>query len=172
MTRRGSDFDDFVVGAAAGLQRIAIALTGDRTAAEDLVQDVLVRMYVAWPRIDDPAAFARRALINASTNRWRLRGRRKEQPLSTAPDPVVSDRSDEHSRRDELVRAISSLPSRQRAVVVLRFLQDLPEAETAAVLGCSVGTVKSQTSRALTRLRELLAEADNRESLSTVTRTS
>ncbi len=151
---------------------MAIALTGDRTAAEDLVQDVLTRMYVAWPRIDDPAAFARRALINASTNRWRLRGRRKEQPLSTAPDPSVSDRSDAHGRRDELVRAISSLPSRQRAVVVLRFLQDLPEAETAAVLGCSVGTVKSQTSRALTRLRELLAEADDREPLPTVTRTS
>jgi RNA polymerase sigma-70 factor (sigma-E family) len=170
--RRGSEFDDFVVGAAAGLQRMAIALTGDCTAAEDLVQDILVRMYVAWPRIEDPAAFARRALINAATNRWRLRGRRKEQPLSTASDPAVGDRTDEHGRRDELVRAISSLPSRQRAVVVLRFLQDMSEADTAAALGCSVGTVKSQTSRALTRLRELLSEIDDRQPLPAVTRTS
>lgn len=172
MTRRGSDFDDFVVGAAPGLQRMAIALTGDCGAAEDLVQDILVRMYVAWPRIEDPLAFARRSLINASTNRWRMRGRRREQPVSTLPDLAIGDRSEEHGRRDELVRAVALLPARQRAVVVLRFLLDMSEADTATALSCSVGTVKSQTSRALMRLRELVPDVDDCQPIPSVTRTA
>ncbi|MGN6474274.1 MAG: SigE family RNA polymerase sigma factor [Mycobacteriales bacterium] len=160
MWERGSDFDGFVVSAAPALLRMAVALTGDRVAAEDLLQDVLEKVYVAWPRIDDPWPYARRALVNASTNRWRLRGRRPERPLDEAPEPLVPDQSDEHGRRDELVRAVSALPPRQRAVVVLRFLGDLSEAETAQTLGCSVGTVKSQAARALSTLRRLVVEAD------------
>jgi len=170
VSRRGTDFDEFVIGAAARLQRMAFALTGDLVASEDLVQDVLERMYVAWPRIDDPAAYARRALVNASANRWRTRARRPEQSLALAIDVPVGDRSDEHCSRDELVRAISLLPARQRAVVVLRFLEDLSEADTAHALGCSVGTVKSQTSRALTRLREIVGEIDDRKPIPAVTR--
>lgn len=135
---------------------MAIALTGDRTAAEDLLQDVLERLYVAWPRVDDPSAYARRTLINASTNRWRRRGRRPERPLDEAPEPLVADRTEEHGHRDELVRAVATLPARQRAVVVLRFLADLSEAETASALGCSTGTVKSQTARALISLRRIV----------------
>lgn len=150
---------------------MSIALTGDRSAAEDLLQDVLERMYVAWPRIDDPAAYARRALVNASTNRWRLRGRRPERPLDDAPEPLVSDRTEEHGRRDELVRAVACLPPRQRAVVVLRFLEDLSEAETARALGCTAGTVKSQTARALAKLRDLVGESAERASTSTLGRT-
>jgi RNA polymerase sigma-70 factor (sigma-E family) len=172
MIRRGSDFDDFVVGAAPGLLRMAIALTGDRDAAQDLVQDVLVRMYVAWPRIEDPTAFARRSLINATTNRWRLRGRRREQPLTSVREPAIDDRSNEQSRRDELVRAVSALPARQRSAVVCRFLLDMSEADTAAALSCSVGTVKSHTARGLARLRELLGEVDDCEPIPTVTRTA
>lgn len=171
MWERGSDFDGFVVAASPGLLRMSVALTGDRSAAEDLLQDVLERLYVAWPRVDDPSAYARRALVNASTNRWRLRGRRPERPLDDAPEPLVSDRTDEHGRRDELVRAVATLPGRQRAVVVLRFLADLSEAETAKLLGCSVGTVKSQTARALTKLRELIGETDDRSATSTLGRT-
>jgi RNA polymerase sigma factor (sigma-70 family) len=127
-------------------------------------------MYVAWPRVDEPVAYARRALVNASTNRWRLRGRRPERPLADAPEPLVADRTEEHSRRDELVRAVALLPARQRAVVVLRFLEDLTEAETAQALGCTTGTVKSQTARALMKLRELVGETADRASTSTLGR--
>ena len=153
---RGSDFDAFVGASAPGLLRMSIALAGDRGAAEDLLQDVLERMYVAWPRIEDPMAYARRALVNASSNRWRLRARRPEHPLFEASEPLVPDGTELHGSRDELVRAVAMLPPRQRAVVVLRFLADLSEAETAQTLGCTTGTVKSQTARALAKLRELI----------------
>jgi RNA polymerase sigma-70 factor (sigma-E family) len=157
---RGEDFDQFVLGSAAGLHRMALALTGDRGSAEDLVQDVLERMYVAWPRIDEPLPYARRALVNASANRWRRRARRPERPLELSDQPVVADHSDHHGVRDELVRSIAALPPRQRAVIVLRFLADLSEAETAKVMKCTPGTVKSQTARALARLRELVGNDD------------
>jgi RNA polymerase sigma-70 factor (sigma-E family) len=156
---RGTDFDEFVLGAASDLKRMAIALTGDRSAAEDVVQDVLERMYVAWPRIDEPLAYARRALINTATNRWRRRRRHREVPLEAAPEPALVDGSEQHGHRDELLRAIAALPRGQRAVVVLRFLHDLSEAETAQTLGCSPGTVKSQSARALARLRTLVVES-------------
>lgn len=160
MGQRGSDFDEFVVTAAPGLTRIAVALTADRSAAEDLVQDVLERMYVAWPRIDDPWAYARRALANGSANRWRRRSRRPEQPVAQVPELASADPSDERADRDLILRAVATLPARQRAVVVLRFLADLSEADTARTLGCSTGTVKSQTARALASLRQLVAEDD------------
>lgn len=158
--QRGSAFDDFVATAGPGLMRMAVALTADRGAAEDLLQDVLERMYVAWPRVDDPLAYARRSLTNGSANRWRLRARRQEQPMAEVPDRVVSDVADQHGERDRLRRAIAALPPRQRAVVVLRFLADLSEADAARTLGCTAGTVKSQTSRALTSLRRLIGELD------------
>ncbi|HTW21710.1 MAG TPA: SigE family RNA polymerase sigma factor [Mycobacteriales bacterium] len=167
---RGEDFDQFVLGAGTGLMRMAVALTGDRTAAEDLLQDVLERMYVAWPRIDEPLAYARRSLVNASTNRWRGRGRRREIALSEAAHLTVPDRSDDHDRRDLVARAVAALPARQRAVVVLRFLCDLSEVDTASVLGCTAGTVKSQTARALARLRDLLDDASDAEPNLTLTR--
>jgi RNA polymerase sigma-70 factor (sigma-E family) len=153
---RGADFDEFVVGAAPGLTRMAVALSGDRGAAEDLVQDVLERMYVAWPRIDDPLAYARRALVNASSNRWRRRARRPEHSVATIPEVAVADKSDEHGHRDEVARAVAQLPARQRAVVVLRYLEDQSESETAQILGCSTGTVKSQSARALATLRAVI----------------
>jgi RNA polymerase sigma-70 factor (sigma-E family) len=161
MSERGGDFDEFVVASANRLLRSAFALTGDRTAAEDLVQDVLERLYVAWPRVDDPYAYTRRSLVNHSSNRWRHRARRPETHLSEAHTPAVTDltgRSDDH---DAIIRALATLPARQRAVIVLRFLDDLSEADTAVTLSCSVGTVKSQTARALARLREVLHSDDD-----------
>jgi RNA polymerase sigma-70 factor (sigma-E family) len=152
---RGSEFDDFVVGMSPRLLRAAIVLTGDRAAAEDLLQDVFERVYVAWPRIDDPLAYARRALVNAANGRWRSRSRRPEVALSAAYD-VSSEGRDSLAERDALLRAIAQLPPRQRAVVVLRYLEDMTEADTAATLSCSSGTVKSQASRALATLRGLL----------------
>jgi RNA polymerase sigma-70 factor (sigma-E family) len=162
VAERRDDFDQFVAASATRLLRAAYAMTGDRGAAEDLVQEVLERLYVAWPRIDDPLAYSRRALVNQSTNRWRHRRRHPETALTEQHDRAAFDVTGRSDERDAVVRAIATLPPRQRAVIVLRFLDDLSEADTAVVLGCSVGTVKSQTSRALGRLRQVLDLDDDR----------
>ena len=151
------EFDDFVRARSTGLLRTAYLLTGDRHAAEDLVQEVLEQMYGKWRRITGaPDAYARRALVNRSTNRWRRRGRRPEAPLAHH-DVAAPDHSDGVVIRDTVVEALRSLPPGQRAAVVLRYLDDLPVAEVASALNCSEGTVKSNTSRGLDRLRALLA---------------
>lgn len=155
---RGGSFDAFVVMSSDRLLGTALLLTGERGAAEDLLQDVLERLFVAWPRVHDPLAYARRSLAHGATSRWRRRARRAEVTLSAADDPAVDDASQDAADRDQLLRALAQLPGRQRAVVVLRFLEDQSEAQTAATLGVSVGTVKSQTSRGLERLRLLLHE--------------
>jgi RNA polymerase sigma-70 factor (sigma-E family) len=150
-------FREFVVAHGAHLLRVAFLLTGDRSAAEDLRQEVLEGLYVAWPRVRDPFSYARTAMTRRAVNRWRLRARRGETALlgdwlRPVPDPAQSvvDRS-------SLVQALAELPPRQRAVLVLRYFEDLTEADAAAALGCSVGTVKSQTSRALARLRGVMS---------------
>jgi RNA polymerase sigma-70 factor (sigma-E family) len=154
MVTRGGDFDDFVRGSSTRLLRTAVLLTGDRPAAEDLVQDVYERVYVRWRWIKGaPEAYARRALMNHVANRWRSRSRKPEVALADHHDSPTPDGSDHYAARDELLTALQQLPPRQRAVVVLRYYEDLTEAQTAEALGCSVGTVKSQAARALTRLR-------------------
>ena len=166
---RGQDFDEFFTGTARSLLRAAYALTGDRGAAEDLVQEVFERLYVAWPRVDDPSAYARRALVNRGTNRWRHRSRHPETTLTDAHHGAVGDASAISDDRDALIRVLALLPARQRAVIVLRYLEDLSEVEVAQALSCSVGTVKSQASRALARLRDLLtATPETPTSASTV----
>jgi RNA polymerase sigma-70 factor (sigma-E family) len=152
------DFTDFVRGRSTALLRTAVLLTGgDRGHAEDLLQGVLERMYVRWRRIrTSPEAYARRALVHAAMNRSRGRRRRPEIPLAD-PDGPGAGRPDETAgvdARDLVVRALLTLPPRQRAVLVLRYFDDLSEVETAAALDISPGTVKSQTARALARLRE------------------
>jgi RNA polymerase sigma-70 factor (sigma-E family) len=156
MRRSRDEFAGFVAADATRLLRIAYLLTGDVTAAEDLLQDVLERMYVAWPRVDNPFAYARTALARHAANRWRTRARRPQVSLVDADHPWNPDEAARTDDRDELMRGLAELPDRQRAAVVLRYLEELSEAETAAVLRCSVGTVKSQTSRGLTKLRTLL----------------
>jgi RNA polymerase sigma-70 factor (sigma-E family) len=158
---RREDFAEFVQADATRLLRVAYLLTGNREAAEDLLQETLERVYVAWPRVDNPFAYTRRALARRSANRWRDRARKPEAPLDLATEVHVAhaDGAEQRAQRDELVRALAKLGARQRAAVVLRYLEDLSEAETAAALGCSVGTVKSQTSRALARLRVVLDTA-------------
>lgn len=156
-------FEDFVRARSAGLLRGAYLLCGgDRGAAEDLLQDVLERMYPKWRRISrDPEGYARAALANAAANRWRRKSRRVvEAPLEAAGPRGVAGPEGEVSDRDLVVRALGALPPRTRAVLVLRFFHDLSEAQTAAALGCGVGTVKSQTSRGLARLREWLPAQD------------
>jgi RNA polymerase sigma-70 factor (sigma-E family) len=156
----GTDFSDFVRGRSTALLRSTVLLTGgDRALAEDLLQGVLERMYVRWRRIrESPEAYARRALVHAAINSRRSRNRRPELPLLD-PDAAATaglDATASVDERDLLVRALLTLPPRQRAVLVLRYFDDLSEVDTAAALGCSVGTVKSTASRALVRLRERL----------------
>lgn len=153
----GVNFDDFVRSRSTSLLRVAYLLTGDRHAAEDLLQDVLERLYVSWWRVrDSPEAYTRRALVNQATNRWRRRRRRPETALGDH-DVAQRDHSDDALVRDVVVAALRELPPRQRAAVVLRFLEDLPVSEVARALDCSEGTVKSHTARGLTRLRSSLA---------------
>jgi RNA polymerase sigma-70 factor (sigma-E family) len=156
----GVTFDEFVRSRSIALLRVAYLLTGDRHAAEDLLQDVLERMYVRWWRVRTaPEAYARRALINQSINRWRRRRRRPEAELGTH-DTALPDHSEDAAVRDVVVAALRELPVRQRAAVVLRFLEDLPVSDVARALECSEGTVKSHTARGLARLREALSSVD------------
>jgi RNA polymerase sigma-70 factor (sigma-E family) len=154
--RRDDDFASFVAADSTRLLRSAYLLTGSRPAAEDLLQDALERTYVAWHRVDDPYAYVRTALTRAAINQWRTRRRRPQTELADRHQPVADDGSDARADRSVLLAALDRLPRRQRAVIVLRYLDDLSEAETAAAMGCSVGTVKSHTSRALTALRTSL----------------
>lgn len=146
---------DFVRVRYLDLLRIAYLLTGSWPGAEDLVQSVLVKTMGRWSKIDDPMAYLRRAMVNQQSSVWRrLRG---EVLTARLPDrSTVGDLSEEAAQRDELMRALAKLPPRTRAVVVLRYWEDLSEAETAEVLGCSVGAVKSQGSRGLAQLRGVL----------------
>ena len=151
------EFDDFVRSRSAGLLRVAFLLTGDRYAAEDLLQEVLEQMYVGWRRIRGaPEAYARSALVNRSANRWRTRNRRPEAPLANH-DRVEPDHSDDVAVRDAVVSALRALPPRQRAAVVLRYLDDLPVSEVARAMDCTEGTVKSNAARGLDHLRAALA---------------
>jgi RNA polymerase sigma-70 factor (sigma-E family) len=158
------DFAEFVRGRSTALLRTAVLLTGgDRGHAEDLLQGVLERMYVRWRRIRaSPEAYARRALVHAAVNRSRSRRRRPELPLldpggaAAGSTRAGADATATVDQRDLLVRALLLLPPRQRAVLVLRYFADLSEVDTAAAMGCTVGTVKSSAFRALARLRDVL----------------
>lgn len=152
--RRDASFEEFVRGSSARLLRSAYLLVGDVGVAEDLLQEVLERMYVSWPGIEDPDAYARRALVHRATNRWRSRRRRPEVALTEGHDRALA--LDGPETRLDVVRVLRELSAGQRAVIVLRYLDDLSVEQTAAAMGCSVGTVKSQTARALPRLRALL----------------
>ncbi|QCW50334.1 SigE family RNA polymerase sigma factor [Nocardioides dongxiaopingii] len=154
MRRLGADFDEFVIGRSSALLRTATLLTGDSHDAEDLVQTALLRVARHWSRaLDNPEAYTRRVLVNLAHDRSRRRKRRPEH-LGPPPDRVAPD--DYAEDRDDLLRLLRQLPDRQRATVVLRYWEDLSVAETAQLLGCTEGTVKSATSKALTHLREAL----------------
>ena len=154
MGSRDEHFEAFVSARSPALLRTAHLLTGDRGHGEDLLQQALERLYRHWSRIDgDPEGWVRRTLVNLSTDRWRHRGRRPQEGgvLPDHADPTDAHTLVEH--RHDLVLTLRSLTPRQRAVLVLRYFDDLSEAQVAAALGCSVGTVKSTTSRALAALR-------------------
>ena len=144
-------FDTFARARMPALLRFGHVLTGDPHRAADLVQDALERTLLAWPRVvrkDDPEGYVRRAMVNRHVSAWRRL--RREHLVAQTPDRPY----DEAPRHDDALWALlATLPARQRAVLVLRYYEDLSEAQCAAVLGCSVGTVKSQAARGLARLR-------------------
>lgn len=150
-----ADFADFVAGSYAALSRTAALLSGSRLTGEDLLHEALVRTYTAWGRIDrgGAAAYTRRVMVNLTTDWWR---RRRYEPASVATlpergrlDPGAAAVED----REEILERLAALTAKERAILVLRYYTDLPEAQVAEQLGCSVGTVKSTASRALTKLR-------------------
>jgi RNA polymerase sigma-70 factor (sigma-E family) len=153
-------FREFVLARGSALSRAAYLLTGDPSSAEELVQSALVKAALRWRRVTaagNPEAYVRRIIVNEHISWWRRFGRREV----AEPDPQrhrLADPADGTARRLDLAAALARLPKRQRAVIVLRFYQDLSEADTAEALSCSVGTVKSQTHAALARLRSLLPD--------------
>lgn len=148
-------FREFVAARRPALLRTACLMTGNPADAEDLVQSVLAKTYLAWDRIKDRAAldgYVRRTMVNTHISGWRRR-RVEEYPTDEIPDRPAAEPPADSDRQDALRRAIGRLPHRMQAVVLLRYYEDRSEAEIAAALGVSAGTVKSTVSRAMAKLR-------------------
>ena len=154
-----TEFRDFMHGRWPAMVRLAYALTGDQGHAEDVAQAAFARAYAAWPKVrrtENPEGYVRRIVINENRNRFRKQ-RVTERLTDAPPEPgpgTGADATSQYDERSALMAALRRLGPRQRAVVVLRYWLGLTEAEAAAELNCSVGTVKSQASRALATLRE------------------
>ena len=147
------DCEEFIRARLPRLMRLARALTLDEHAAADLVQDSLEKLIMKWSRVTgDPDAYVRAIMVNQRVTSWRKV--RYERVTDRVPEAAVSDVEVDH----EVIDALRALPRAQRAVIALRYLEDLTEADTAQVLGCSVGTVKSHTARAMASLRASLEE--------------
>jgi RNA polymerase sigma-70 factor (sigma-E family) len=159
-----TEFRDFMHGRWPAMVRLAYALTGDQGHAEDVAQAAFARAYASWPKVrrtENPEGYVRRIVINENRNRFR-KHRVTERLTDAPPEPgpsadpglVMADAASQYDERSALMAALRRLGPRQRAVIVLRYWLGLTEAETAAELNCSVGTVKSQASRALATLRQ------------------
>jgi len=147
-------YDAFVVDRSQRLLRTAYLLTRDWATAEDLLQAALVKLWFAWPRVEgDPEAYVRRIIVTTHVS-WRRRLWRREVAQEYLPEPSTADEATRHADRDALWRALHRLGPRQRAILVLRYFEDLPDAEIASLLGVTATTVRSQASRALARLRD------------------
>jgi RNA polymerase sigma-70 factor (sigma-E family) len=156
-SQRDEQFQRYVQAHRAELLRTARLLTaGDHHLGEDLVQATLTKLYLKWPRYvraDNPGGYVYRIMVNTLTDERRRPSAQRERPAAVLPDVAQPEPGVDHESVDELLAALSRLPPRMRAAIVLRYLHELDVAETAKVLGCSQGTVKSQTSRALELLR-------------------
>ena len=167
-TERSSEFVAFTRDHRNDLVRTAVLLSaGDEAHAEDLVQTTLTRLYLAWSRVrraDSPLAYARRSLTHVFIDEARRAHRRREtsvaDPATSLPHEPEAAGAD-HELRELVLASLASLGPRQRAVVVLRHWHDLDVAETARILGCTPGTVKSQNAKALAHLRDVLSVADH-----------
>jgi RNA polymerase sigma-70 factor (sigma-E family) len=156
-TERFEGLDALVAERGSALLAAAVLLTGSRTAGEDLLQVALERLMRRWNRVHgDKEGYLRRTLYHLAIDQWRSRKRRQEV-LVDVGQPGQSDGTDALHLRQALIEALATLPPRQRAVLVLRYWEQLSEAESAQTLGCSIGTVKSTASRGLARLREVTA---------------
>lgn len=160
-SRRFDGLDRLVAERGNALLATAVLLTGSRAAGEDLLQAALERLMRSWSRVSsDHERYLRRTMYHLAIDAWRRRRRRPE--VFASPEPAGRpDATDALDLRDALTRALAQLPPRQRTMLVLRYWEQLSEAEAAEALGCSVGTVKSTTSRGLARLRELTATWDD-----------
>ncbi|MEV2217700.1 SigE family RNA polymerase sigma factor [Streptomyces sp. NPDC050997] len=153
-------FREFVDNRSSALLKTAVLLCGgDRHAGEDLLQSALVKAAGKWQRIDEPEAYVRRILYRQQVSRWRLKWRGREVTVAEPPEGAGAlDAAAAADLRVVMREALSRLTARQRTVLVLRYFEDLPEADVARLLGCSVGTVRSTTHRSLARLRTLAPE--------------
>ncbi|SBT90629.1 RNA polymerase sigma-70 factor, sigma-E family [Streptomyces sp. DI166] len=152
-------FREFVESRSSALLRTAVLLSGgDRHAAEDLLQNALIKVAGRWNRIDEPEAYVRQILYRQQVSRWRLKWRRREVTVAEPPDTGATADDSAAELRLVIRGALARLTARQRSVLVLRYFEDLPEAEVARILGCSVGTVRSTTHRSLARLRAVAPE--------------
>ena len=152
--RDRSSFEEFVGARSNALQRFGYLLTSDWALAEDLLQTALARAYQRWSRIrsDNPETYVRKIMVNTWASWWRRRWR-AEVPTDAVPETPAPDQYADADRRELVRAALAALPPRQRAVLVLRYHEDLTEHQVASLLGVTAGTVKSQTARALARLR-------------------
>lgn len=158
-SERDREFSAFVSAQRAVLVRLAaLLLTGDRATAEDVVQTALTRLYVTWPKVrpDTLNAYARRSVVNAVIDDRRKLFRRRERSQAELPDVTTVESRDVD--QTAVIALLSTLPARMRAAVVLRYIEGLNAAETAYALGCSEGTVRSQSARGLERLRAVFPE--------------
>ena len=165
LSQRDADFSAYMQARQPSLLRTAYLLTGDRHTAEDLVQAAFAKLYLSWEKVqqrDSIDGYVRRILDNEHNSLWRRAWKKREHATEVMPETAHHDEYDEGLGRD-LWAAVQTLPRKARAVVVLRYYEELSEAETADALGISVGTVKSQASRALATLRESAADLRPRE---------
>ena len=153
---RDAEFEAYMAARQPSLLRTAYLLTGDKHTAEDLVQTALAKLYLSWDKVHRRElvdGYVRRILVNENNSLWRRAWKRREVATEVMPDTLtVLDRPD-HGEQSALWEFVQTLPKKQRAVIVLRYYEDLSEAEVAEILGVSVGTVKSQASRALASMR-------------------
>jgi RNA polymerase sigma-70 factor (sigma-E family) len=150
-----SAFSDFVAASTGRLFRTAYVLVGDHQLAQDLLQESLIKAYVAWPRLRDESkaeAYTRKIIVTTCIS-WRRRRSFHERPVAVLPEAPEADQTDRLAAQDDLWAQIHRLPPGQRAAVTLRYFEDLSEAQTAELMGCSVGTVKRQVASGLAKLR-------------------
>lgn len=160
MARRDSAaFAEFAAARSTALFRAAYLMVGDHALAEDLLQEALTKTYVAWPKLRDvnnAEAYTRKAITTTAISWWRRKSWQNEKPRDDVPERPFAEHSEQIAQRDWLWAELQSLPPRQRAAIVLRFYEDLTEAQTAEAMGVTIGTVKSTVSDALKKLRAKL----------------
>ncbi len=161
-----AEFAEFARARSPALHRAAYLMVGEVSLAQDLVQEALVKTYVAWPRLRDPSkaeAYCRKAITTTAIT-WFRRKSWRERPSASGEEPRSSVRVEDHAdpvaQSHWLWEGLQQLPPRQRAAIVLRYYEDLTEAQTAAAMGCALGTVKSQVAAGLAKLRDLLETDD------------